>query len=154
MHFVKDKPIVTIHRSSGSHWEIIDREIAAITDTRPISQIPITEFVKPQQHFWKPDNGNLADDQIAEFARQHKEFIDRQLQLAESFMESQSVDRAARAEEFKKMVMGHWHTENAPVYYINTKGKKVGEMSEVMIGPSRSGKSMINMHIAKHRHNN
>lgn len=144
MHFVKDKPIVTIHRSSGSHWEIVDREISAVTNTRPISQIPITEFVKPKAFSWLDHEINLADDELAKAAIDNKKWI-------ESLMESQSVDRAERAEEFKKMVMGHWHSENAPVYYINTKGKEVGEMSNVMIGPSRSGKSMINMHVAKHR---
>lgn len=144
MHFVKDKPIVTIHRSSGSHWEIIDCEMPAVTDTRPISQIPITEFVKPKEFSWLDHQVNMADDELAKSAIAYRKWV-------EGMMESQSVDRAARAEEFKKMVMGHWHSENAPVYYVNTKGKKVDEMTEVMIGPSRSSKSMINMHIAKHR---
>lgn len=142
MHFVKDKPIVTIHRTSGSHWEITDREMSAVTDTRPISQIPIAEFIKPKAFSWLDHEIDLIDDELAKATIDNMKWIER-------LMESQSGDRA---EEFKKMVMGHWHTENAPTYYINTRGKKVGEMTDVMIGPSRSGKSAINMHIAKHRH--
>lgn len=162
MHFVKDKPMFTIHRSSGTDWQIIDAENIEMTqlprDTRPISQIPITEFVKPMEHIWIHDEVKLADDQLAKAVEANKKWI-------ESMMEMQSVDREKRAEEFKEMVMGHWHSDSKP-YYITAKqqkpddsalkmkhslkGMERGELCVLGMG-RQTGKSMLTAHIMKQR---
>ena len=116
MYFVKDNPKITIHNSSGTNWEIINAK-----DTRPISEIPITEFVKSQQHFWKPGEINLTDDEIDEFTRNHKKFI-------------------THVEAFRTMMMGGW--------FAGKDNPDRRALPDVAIGPSHFGKN-VHMKVAK-----
>ncbi|MFY0656373.1 MAG: hypothetical protein JXR12_06455 [Neptunomonas phycophila] len=135
MHEVKlsDDTIVHFHRADEG-WQlqpVEDIELTVPKDTRPISQICITEFVKPKHYRWLEEEIKIDDEDLARLADWHKKFVDKHMQ---------SVGRGLRDVSEAKTHL---------IDLANTGGIKKGDSLLYLSAGRSSGKSMIGQTVMR-----